>query len=83
MAHYDCTNCGYSMGIDFGSCENCTPKEYFDLWNKWRSILYDADRAWEEHISAERNLFIAEFKEKNGIDAIQERMRKIEEDARK
>lgn len=31
MSHYDCDNCGATMGIAFGSCNNCTPKEYFQL----------------------------------------------------
>lgn len=28
MAHYDCSNCGERMGIAFGSCSSCTPKEF-------------------------------------------------------
>lgn len=28
MSHYDCDNCGYSLGIDYGYCEYCTPKSY-------------------------------------------------------
>lgn len=31
MAHYDCSNCGAHMGIGFGYCRECTPKEYREL----------------------------------------------------
>ena len=28
MAHYDCRDCGASMGIAFGYCEECTTEDY-------------------------------------------------------
>jgi len=39
MAHYDCSHCGYSMGIDYGSCERCTP-----LWVKAAERTYNSAR---------------------------------------
>ena len=39
MSHYDCKNCGSHLGIDWGSCEDCTPKEYLDLSKKLRNKL--------------------------------------------
>jgi len=26
MSHYDCTDCGTSMGIAYGVCDKCTPQ---------------------------------------------------------
>lgn len=31
MGHYDCKDCGYPEGIEFGTCENCTTIEYLNL----------------------------------------------------
>ena len=38
MAHYDCSNCGESMGIAFGICKDCTPPEYFQLEIELRCV---------------------------------------------
>ena len=43
MAHYECSNCGASMGIDFGFCKNCTPKEYFIIKEELKDIIYETE----------------------------------------
>lgn len=53
MAHYDCSNCGESMGICFGSCSSCTPKEYHDLERSMAELRSWAENRWQAHIKAE------------------------------
>ncbi len=59
MAHYDCSNCGAHMGVCFGSCEECTPKEVFEANRKYNSQYHDAVSAWDKLIEKERAKFIA------------------------
>lgn len=35
MAHYDCDDCGSSLGIAYGHCDNCTPKIVKELNNEY------------------------------------------------
>ncbi len=45
MAHYDCSDCGASMGIAYGDCGECTP-----LWVFMAKKEYDKAREqmWKE-----------------------------------
>jgi hypothetical protein len=48
MAHYDCSNCGAHLGIDFGSCHRCTPREYHDLCKERNRVFAAARVRFEE-----------------------------------
>lgn len=48
MAHYDCSNCGASMGINFGMCNSCTPKEIFDADKKLQRANIEAVQRWDD-----------------------------------
>ena len=77
MSHYDCDNCGYSFGLFYGTCENCTPHVYLNYINKRNNnldktistdiayILYDYDH-YEEYVKAytEYNIHIPSCKDK-------------------
>jgi|TARA_R110000796_G_scaffold37271_6_gene94032 predicted ATP-dependent serine protease len=61
MAHYDCTNCGHTLGISFGRCEACTPQRYFDLQNELKDIADAAVEAWRVHCKKEQLAFVDEY----------------------
>lgn len=42
MAHYDCDNCGYRMGIAYGTCGNCTPYYVIDAERNYNKARFDA-----------------------------------------
>lgn len=58
MAHYDCTNCGESMGICWGLCKRCTPKEYLDAAAEFRMIRAKAEQEWDDIHSSQKKAFI-------------------------
>lgn len=47
MAHYDCSDCGASMGIGYGYCTECTPKEVFEADRALKEARKRAEREWE------------------------------------
>ncbi|QJA43135.1 hypothetical protein [Phaeobacter phage MD18] len=47
MAHYDCSNCGDRMGVDFGTCPSCTPKEFHELTAQRRDLMAEAADQWD------------------------------------
>jgi hypothetical protein len=49
MGHYDCDNCGEYMGVDWGTCENCTPPEYLKLKTICEEAKEQALREIKEH----------------------------------
>lgn len=59
MAHYDCSNCGASMGIGFGYCTSCTPKEYHDLNRAIGELQTQAEAKWLAHSKAEMEALLA------------------------
>ena len=74
MAHYDCSNCGAHLGVDWGSCKKCTPKEWDELkkekseliqqfknqWNHDNKELLDMLEAWKKKIEEARTNFAEE-----------------------
>ena len=42
MAHYDCDNCGYSMGNAYGYCSNCTPDWVIEAKKKYKKVVTNA-----------------------------------------
>jgi len=51
MAHYDCADCGASMGIGYGTCRECTPTEVFDAQEELRQAAQKAEVEWEKSVS--------------------------------
>ena len=69
-SHYDCRNCGHYLGINFGQCEACTPKEYFDLQNKIKYLNDSAKIAWDSESIKARGLFIKQYLDDSGYDSL-------------
>lgn len=81
MAHYDCSNCGASMGIHFGECRSCTPPEYHEIIRSIAKVKTAASNAWEQNIAEEmkalearRNAFVEGFCEEHGIGEMQKKL---------
>ena len=53
MTHYDCSNCGESMGIGFGYCSACTPSEFNRIEAEIMDVRRAAEAAWEKNIKEE------------------------------
>lgn len=70
------------MGIDFGYCVNCTPKEYFDLKEKIYKISRKAEREWLLKSEDIRNEFINAFEKSLGVDALRQQLKDIEQQNR-
>ncbi len=49
MSHYQCKNCGASMGGDYGICQSCTPKEYIDFQSKIHELYCNSNKEWESY----------------------------------
>lgn len=84
MAHYDCSNCGASMGLYFGECRSCTPPEYHELTKKIALVNLAAEEAWKALIATEmaalekrRDAFVAGFAEEHGIGALNAAMHEL------
>lgn len=58
MAHYDCDNCGAYMGIGYGYCDKCTPREVLDAKSKLESAKESAGRKYERLLIDSRYNFI-------------------------
>lgn len=59
MSHYDCDNCGAYGGIDWGYCEECTPKEYLDAKKRIQDEtkrLYDV---WDDNNHPFRSMWVS------------------------
>ena len=54
MAHYDCKNCGAHLGIDYGECEECTPKEVFKLEKQLTTAKIEAEEKAYEYYWVEK-----------------------------
>jgi len=78
MAHYDCKNCGHTLGVSFGICENCTPKEYFDLQKEITLLREHALLAWDDG----KEEFFDKYLEEHGISAIRNRLEEMRNDKR-
>ena len=67
MAHYDCKNCGYSGGVAFGYCEECTTEDYRNtqkeiekLGSELVSEYNDRVKPILEEMERERRFFVSE-----------------------
>jgi len=78
MSHYDCNDCGASMGISFGYCNNCTPKEYFDIKEELKDIIYETETKVNKHFRKQRNQLYNELLNKTKYTKLQERLKELE-----
>jgi predicted ATP-dependent serine protease len=78
MAHYDCSNCGHTLGVSFGICERCTPKEYFKLQNDITKLKEEANDRWDTG----RAVFIEEYLEEHGVSIIRNKLEEMRNDKR-
>jgi predicted ATP-dependent serine protease len=60
MAHYDCDHCGASMGIAFGICENCTPKDYLIKKRELERAEKDAATEFDDVVREIKSSYIKE-----------------------
>lgn len=58
MAHYDCSNCGESLGIGFGKCLACTPLEVFEAETQLRNAHLEAEAEWNAAVRQLRDEFL-------------------------
>jgi hypothetical protein len=69
------------MGCSFGTCEECTPKEYFDLESKLRQLYNDATLIWDAQIDEKRRSFIDDYVRENQGGWIKAKMAELEKAA--
>jgi hypothetical protein len=59
MAHYDCNDCGASMGISYGLCPDCTPddvrKAKAKMLSNYSIIRQEVYEEFEDKISKKVN----------------------------
>lgn len=67
------------MGIGFGYCVNCTPKEYFDLKNKIQQIRDKAEREWLLKSKDIHKEYIDAFEKSLGIDTLRQQLKDMEQ----
>lgn len=58
MAHYDCSNCGASMGISFGMCESCTPRAVTEAELTEKVAWTEAEQEWRRATDSLRKEFL-------------------------
>jgi hypothetical protein len=58
MSHYDCDNCGAYNGVDYGYCDQCTPKEVLLAKRVYEDAFRLADKKFEDLIENKRQLYI-------------------------
>lgn len=74
MAHYDCGHCGYRMGIDYGSCERCTPNWVKEAERTYTAMRYEIEakvkkefeketKALQKRIDERETMLLAGYKE--------------------
>jgi predicted ATP-dependent serine protease len=78
MSHYDCSNCGSTLGLFWGECTNCTPKEYLMLKEEGKKIKAAAEKSFNEHIINYKLKYIENYYVDNGYFELNERMEKLE-----
>jgi len=78
MAHYDCKECGHTLGIDWGVCTNCTPDEYFELMKCVKKIYAEAVAEWDKASLWQRETFIAQYVKANDEEGHQVKINKME-----
>jgi predicted ATP-dependent serine protease len=54
MAHYDCGDCGASMGIAYGSCDECTPRWVKEAQRNYNKISSEVDDKVDEFYALEQ-----------------------------
>lgn len=79
MAHYDCSNCGSYMGVAFGYCDDCTPKEYKDITHELNGINASALLSWSNETYFLKQQYLKAFK-KQEREALEARLKQIEEE---
>lgn len=67
MAHYDCTDCGNSMGIAYGICSNCTPKIVREKEEEFKNAVNKASHEFYQMVGNSLRRKIEE-KEQKYID---------------
>ena len=68
MAHYDCSDCGASMGIAYGICKECTPDWYFKKEREDRHLRHEAARQWDVRMDATKEAFILDYIKEHSND---------------
>jgi len=58
MSHYECSDCGYSMGVSYGFCSNCTPKEVLEAGVRLKDAEKVAEAQWDEEMKDLKQRFI-------------------------
>lgn len=61
MSHYECTDCGYPMGISYGECERCTPEEVKKVIKELECARDDAEVAFDKKYKKVKEKFIKEY----------------------
>ena len=65
MAHYDCSNCGESMGIAWGSCSTCTPLLYLKDKEKLPLIYAEISSKVTRELGEEHHKRIMKYLDNN------------------
>ncbi len=60
MGHYDCTNCGAYLGLQYGDCEVCTPAEVRRRKRELTDAVEAAAALFERGVRDQRIKFIEE-----------------------
>ena len=58
MAHYDCRDCGASMGIAYGICATCTPSAVYKSKADLRGARERAAATYDDEHEEERDRYI-------------------------
>lgn len=72
MSYY-CRDCGTPSGIAMGYCQNCTPKEFWEIEQKISILNRDKDRWFDEL----RDFLEPKYDAKSGIDELRERRERV------
>lgn len=79
MSHYDCDNCGSTMGLFWGHCTNCTPKEYLDMKEEAERIYKDIKFEFDEYIEEKKDKWMDSRLKKTKYYEIIKKMKDIRE----
>jgi len=63
MAHYDCRDCGDHMGIAYGCCKGCTPKEVLKLKEQLTEETATAGKRFDDLQAERREAYVAAMTE--------------------
>jgi predicted ATP-dependent serine protease len=60
MAHYDCSDCGASMGVGYGICTACTPQEVLEAGKRLQLAVDDARQEFRKRQQRLEHKFVEE-----------------------